>query len=665
MPGRIKTQYRAAILLPFLAVIVLGLWLWADLTREEGDLLRISTAEAEHAAAALDARVSNARHIGRVIQGLAIDVDTPDIFIQRYTGQLERMLGANQALSFYSVDLKPIGIIGATPPPRDLVIDSLLELSDRDAVPLPAYSCRDSECAAIAIRILFPGKMTLIWLVVSFDFPDEAAILPTTEAPVIWREGNRLLWPREGTLPPDLVDKAANDWFRVSRAELAELAISAQVMRPPESAVEIWARRNGGRFILLGISVLASFLLAGLYSLRLGRMVQRQQAMQADLTEQQRQLRAIFDLLPDAYLVHIDGVVIFANPGAQRIFRAESVDRLIGWDLIGAIGERWKDEARLRSRRIRLEGSITEPAIMQARRFDGTQMVIRVQGRPITFDGAAAALTAIYDITEQTMQEEARERARLNAEAQNRAKSDFLAHMSHELRTPLNSVIGFAELLKREHLGPLGAEKYRDYVDDILDSGRHLLALINDVLDWSRIEAGRQTLIEEDIDPIAIARVCLRSVSQIADERGITLVDHLDDGGAHPLLVGDARQVRQVILNLLSNAVKFTPDGGRVEIAARRLPDEGWEMSVRDTGIGIDSGDIERIFEPFTQADNSRQRRFEGTGLGLPLSRKLMQLHGGDLLLESTPGQGTVARMHFPGVRLIDVATGHDTAAHI
>jgi signal transduction histidine kinase len=232
------------------------------------------------------------------------------------------------------------------------------------------------------------------------------------------------------------------------------------------------------------------------------------------------------------------------------------------------------------------------------------------------------------------------------------AKSQFLATMSHELRTPLNAIIGFSEMLAGETFGPLGDERYPDYARSIHASGRHLLQLINDILDFTRLDAGRLELHDEEIDLGDLVADTLRMIELEAARAGIVLEIALDDD--LPLLRADARRVRQVLLNLLSNAVKFTPRGGAVRLTAISRGSE-LDIVIADTGIGIAAEDIPRALERFGQVDSSLSRKYEGTGLGLPLARRLMELHGGRLDLESAVGIGTTVTANFPGERLVAV----------
>ena len=253
------------------------------------------------------------------------------------------------------------------------------------------------------------------------------------------------------------------------------------------------------------------------------------------------------------------------------------------------------------------------------------------------------------DVTAERMQAAALREARDAAEAASHAKSRFLATMSHELRTPLNAVIGFSDALASLAAKPDPAQ-VTEFAQAINDAGRHLLALINDILDVARIEAGRFELSADRIELARVANACLRIVGPQAQAVGVVIGAELPPD--LPILVADERRLRQVLLNLLSNAIKFTPSGGRVVVTAKLKP-EVLCIAVRDTGIGIPAPELERVFEPFTQLDASLARRFQGSGLGLYLSRALVAAHGGTLHLESTEGEGTTAVVSLPRDRLL------------
>jgi signal transduction histidine kinase len=241
--------------------------------------------------------------------------------------------------------------------------------------------------------------------------------------------------------------------------------------------------------------------------------------------------------------------------------------------------------------------------------------------------------------------------AKEEAEAANQAKSGFLATMSHELRTPLNAIIGFSEMMLREVLGALGNEQYRAYVGDIHASGAHLLQIINDILDLSKAEAGKMDLSEDVFD----LRDIMRSVGQltVGRIREAELIEHVEFPDELPPLSGDERKTKQVLLNLITNAVKFTPPGGTITISARWDAATGIAVTVADPGIGIPEADLDRVLKPFEQVDSSLSRQHQGTGLGLPLVKAIMEMHGGRLELNSELGVGTRVSVIFPPARVL------------
>ncbi len=277
---------------------------------------------------------------------------------------------------------------------------------------------------------------------------------------------------------------------------------------------------------------------------------------------------------------------------------------------------------------------------------DGTHLLISERK---TFDGGVVAINT--DISELKAREKDLQLAVQKAETANRSKTEFLANMSHELRTPLNAVIGFSDLMMSEMLGPVGNPTYRDYLTDINSSGKHLLEIINDILDISRIEAGEDPLDEQEFDIGSVIQACVRMVRPRAAK-----LDHVisvDLPETLPALYGDERAVKQVLLNLLSNAVKFTPEGGDISVKAEPSLDGSLIVKVADTGVGIAKEDIPKALEYFGQVDSSLARKFEGTGLGLSLALKLVEWHGGTMLLDSAVDVGTTVIIRFPPERVI------------
>jgi two-component system cell cycle sensor histidine kinase PleC len=241
--------------------------------------------------------------------------------------------------------------------------------------------------------------------------------------------------------------------------------------------------------------------------------------------------------------------------------------------------------------------------------------------------------------------------ARRRAEAANRAKSRFLATMSHELRTPLNAIMGFSEVMKAELLGPVTNKTYLEYSENIHESGRHLLQLINEILDLSRIEAGRYELHEEPIRLVDIADDCRRLLKLRAESKGLRVIEDYDED--LPQVWADQRAIRQICLNLLSNSLKFTPKGGQVTLTVAATTDGGQMLCVSDNGPGIPQDEIPKVLEAFGQGSLAHETAEGGTGLGLPIVRSLIELHGGKLILNSELRKGTEALVLFPKKRVL------------
>jgi signal transduction histidine kinase len=235
------------------------------------------------------------------------------------------------------------------------------------------------------------------------------------------------------------------------------------------------------------------------------------------------------------------------------------------------------------------------------------------------------------------------------AEAANRAKSDFLANMSHELRTPLNAIIGFASIMRDGKFGPL-EKRYAEYAAMITDSGSHLLAIINDILDLAKAEANQLVLDEEEITLADTVTLTMAILEDMAKRAGVVCTAEIQND--LPIVVADAAKIRQVVINLLGNAIKFTNPGGIVRVIVRRDADGTIAMSVRDTGIGIPQDKIDLVLTPFGQVESGLARRYNGAGLGLPITKRLVELHGGTLALESELGVGTTVTIRLPRDRL-------------
>ena len=240
------------------------------------------------------------------------------------------------------------------------------------------------------------------------------------------------------------------------------------------------------------------------------------------------------------------------------------------------------------------------------------------------------------------------------AEIANKSKSEFLANMSHELRTPLNAIIGFSEMTAKGIFGPVGNPKYIEYANDIHNSGKHLLELINDILDLSKVEAGKLELYKQIVDVTEVLNDSMTLVKERVKEGGLSLETHIAE--CLPTIYADPIKAKQAFINLLSNAVKFTGPGGTISVHAVVEPNGDLAIRIADTGAGIAPEDIPKVMEPFGQAENSLTRRHHGTGLGLSLSKALIELHEGTVVLESELGVGTTVTIRFPAECVRDYA---------
>ena len=345
----------------------------------------------------------------------------------------------------------------------------------------------------------------------------------------------------------------------------------------------------------------------------------------------------------DAILVlDADARVIFANPAAGDLFR-RSPTSLVGADLGISI-----DTA-----------DATEIVIGH---HEGSDTVADMRIMRTSWDGQAAFLATLRDISARKRTERALVLAKQQAELANEMKSKFLAHMSHELRTPLNSILGFAEMMERGIYGDVGNPRYSNYLATIRQSGTHLLTLINNLLDLSKIEAGREELNEGLIDAGEFLKAAAHAEQPTALAHGLTLSCEVAD--PPPQLQVDRVKLDQIVLNLLSNAIKFTPHGGLVRLTGRIDPEGGYEIIVADTGCGMDEADIPRAMGSFAQSRSPYVRtRDRGTGLGLPIARSLTELHGGRLRVRSSQGSGTEVTVSLPAERVIGAELGALAAA--
>jgi len=372
------------------------------------------------------------------------------------------------------------------------------------------------------------------------------------------------------------------------------------------------------------------------------------------LKESELQHRRLFENAGEGLFRMIpEGRYVDANPTLADILGYDSPVDLMDSinDVETQIYVDPKDHAKLSARLEKTDR--LERQELRWRRKDGSVIWVMVSLRAIRdLDGVARFFEgAAIDITAWRATEFNLIRAKEEAELANRAKSEFLAHMSHELRTPLNCIIGFSQILMGEMFGALGHRNYVEYVGDIHTSGLHLLNVISDILDISKIEAGELNISESVVDVAETLLACMKMMRERADRAQLILSTEISP--TIPKLLADELRLKQILLNLLSNAVKYTPPGGRISVRTSVNAAGNMEFVVADTGIGIAEEDMSRVLMPFEQVRESQNLAKEGTGLGVYLSRVLAELHGGTLSIESVPRKGTTVVVNLPAARLI------------
>jgi PAS domain S-box-containing protein len=365
-----------------------------------------------------------------------------------------------------------------------------------------------------------------------------------------------------------------------------------------------------------------------------------------ELRHSEERYRRLVEFSPDAILVNCGGQIAFVNEAGVRLLGASTPAQLLGRPMLEVIHPLYRQQVAERMQQVHNRTAV--PMLEeQYVRLDGTVVDVEVAAIPITYHDQPAGLVVVRDITERLLARDALRAAKESAEAANLAKSQFLANMSHELRTPLNAIIGYSEMLQEE-AQDLG---YTDLLPDlgkVCTAGKHLLSLINDILDLSKIEAGKVTLCVETFDVTEVLQDALGTITPLAAKRANTLSIHIaDDVGT---MRSDLTKVQQSVLNLLSNACKFTEHGTiSLRVSREDTAPQAWlRFEVEDTGIGMTPEQMARLFQAFTQADTSTTRKYGGTGLGLAITQRFCRMLGGDITAESTLGHGSLFTIRLP-----------------
>lgn len=438
--------------------------------------------------------------------------------------------------------------------------------------------------------------------------------------------------------PTELLGKSIQmllpERYRAAHLGHREKYLAQPRARPMGSNLELYGRRSDGEEFPVEIS---------LSPIVMGEGTMIMSAVR-DITVRkhaEQKFRGLLESAPDAMvIVNSQGLIVLANSQAVQMF---------GWtreELLGQSIEMLVPASFRQQHRDHRAGFFVQPRArkmgagleLHGLRKDGTEFPVEISLSPLQTEEGLLVSSAIRDVTERKQVEASLQQA-------NRLKSQFLANMSHELRTPLNGIIGFSQLLADGKVGPL-LDKQKEFLGDIVSSGRHLLQLVNDLLDIAKIEAGRMQLQEEDFAlSEAIGEVCA-VLSPQAGEKRISVTTTIAPGLTCVRL--DRPKLKQILLNLVSNAVKFTEPGGQVHIDAARAPDGQLQLQVADTGIGIAADDLARLFVEFERIERGVAGRYQGTGLGLALTRKLVEIQHGSISVHSEPGRGTTMKVQLP-----------------
>ena len=412
--------------------------------------------------------------------------------------------------------------------------------------------------------------------------------------------------------------------------------------------------------------------------------ISSQRAREKALAESEEKYRALIEFCPDAVYIH-DGLnMMYANSAGIELFGADSEDQIIGRDALAHVPPEFTQIVKNRMQGIFDTGISAGRVPQEYLRFDGSRINVEAQGIPIDFQNKRAILVIARDISERVeaekllreasdklegmveartselikeiderrVVEEELKQAKEVAELANRSKTEFLANMSHELRSPLTAILGFTESMQQQIFGPIEIPKYLEYLDNIRTSGEHLHELINDILDVSAIESGNLSLHEDVVDIDSLMDATLRMVKPRAEAKGVNVTKFLENSLLKMRV--DSRRIKQILVNLLSNAVKFSSEGDEVKLTIMKSESGDLRFEISDNGIGMDPVGMDLALTKFGQVESDLARNYDGSGLGLPLSKGLAEVHGGTLSIESKLGEGTVVTVELPHDRIED-----------
>ena len=404
--------------------------------------------------------------------------------------------------------------------------------------------------------------------------------------------------------------------------------------------------------VVAAAAMLGALLIMAATAIRAARAERQVETLQLKLLDEHSYHAFVDGAVEGFFRTAREGRYLIANPALARMYGYDTPEQMrneltdISASLYVDPNRRNEFHALMKSQRV------VRDFVSQIRRRDGSLIWIAENARTVTDDDDQFLFYegTVEDITEKRQSEEAMQRALRETQEAVRQKGAFLAVMSHELKTPLNAVIGFSDLMRQELFGPIDNERYRSYVDDVHQNGLRLLAMINSILDFSRIEGG---LLDLDESVISVAETLTTALDEMTVSGRAAASIHLQVPPDLPSLRADPKRLHQILMHVLSNAAKFTSKNGRIDIIAKIGNDGGLGLVIRDTGIGMASALIRGALEPFKQLDAGLERRFEGLGLGLPLANALMRLHGGSLAIHSEPGRGTTVNLNFPAERTI------------